>query len=106
MSTRDGRRYGGLRRAWERIIKRAKLKGVILHTLRHSFATTANELGFSELTIAGMLGHTRTTVTSRYAHNVDHVLLTAADRVAGAIAHAHSTIAQMAHGLKPKLGTP
>jgi len=27
-------------------------------------------------------------------------------RGAGAIAQAHSTMAQMAHGLKPKLGTP
>jgi integrase len=33
----DGKPYGGLRRAWERIAARAKFKGVSLHTLRHSF---------------------------------------------------------------------
>jgi integrase len=88
LSWRDGRRYGGLRRAWEGIIKRANLKGVVLHTLRHSFATTANTLGFSEPTIAAMLGHSRGTMTSRYVHVVDDTLLAAADRVAGAIAHA------------------
>jgi integrase len=88
LSDPDGTPYVGLRRAWERIIKRTKLKGVVLHTLRHSFATTANTLGFSEPTIAAMLGHSRGTMTSRYVHVVDDTLLTAAHRVAGAIAHA------------------
>ena len=84
----DGKPHAGLRRAWARIVKRAKLKGVTLHTLRHSFATTANTLGCSEPTIAAMLGHSRGTMTSRYIHHIDATLLAAADRVAGAIAHA------------------
>ena len=84
----DGGAYAGLRDAWDRIIARAKLKGVTPHTLRHSFATTANTLGCSEPTIAAMLGHSRGTMTSRYVHVVDATLLAAADRVAGAIAHA------------------
>ena len=84
----DGTPYVGLPKAWERIAKRAKLKGVTLHTLRHSFATTANTLGCSEPTIAAMLGHSRGTMTSRYVHVVDATLLAAADRAAGAIAHA------------------
>jgi integrase len=88
LSGRDGEQYSGLRRAWERILKRTNLKGVILHTLRHSFATTANTLGCSEPTIAAMLGHSRGTMTSRYVHVVDATLLVAADRVSGAIAHA------------------
>jgi integrase len=84
----DGQPYQGLPKAWERIARRAKLKAVTLHTLRHSFATTANMLGCSEPTIAAMLGHSRGTVTSRYVHVVDDALLAAADRVAGAIARA------------------
>jgi integrase len=88
LSAPNGKPYGGLKNAWKRIIKRTKLKGVILHTLRHSFATTANTLGCSEPTIAAMLGHSRGTVTSRYVHVVDDTLLAAADRVSGAIARA------------------
>jgi integrase len=80
--------YAGIRHAWDRIANRAKLKGITLHTLRHSFATTANTLGCSEPTIAAMLGHSRGTMTSRYVHVVDTTLLAAADRVAGAIAYA------------------
>jgi integrase len=87
-SGRNGTPFIGLPKAWERIATRAKLKGVTLHTLRHSFATTANTLGFSEPTIAAMLGHSRGTMTSRYVHVVDDTLLAAADRVSGAIAHA------------------
>jgi integrase len=56
------------------------------HTLRHSFASVAADLGMSELTIAGLLGHRIGTVTARYAHTADAVLIAAADRVASAIA--------------------
>jgi integrase len=84
----EGQAYQGLPKAWKRVAKRAKLRGVTLHTLRHSFATTANTLGCSEPTIAAMLGHSRGTVTARYVHVVDATLLAAADRVSGAIARA------------------
>jgi integrase len=87
-SGRNGRPYSGLRYAWQRIVKRSKLKNVTLHTLRHSYATTANTLGCSESTIAAMLGHSRGTMTSRYVHVVDATLLAAADRVSTAIARA------------------
>jgi integrase len=80
--------YASLRTACARLLNRTKLKGVTPHTLRHSFATTANTLGCSEPTIAAMLGHSRGTMTSRYVHVVDTTLLAAADRVSGAIAHA------------------
>lgn len=87
-SGHKGTPFIGLPRAWERIVAHAKLKNVTLHTLRHSFATTANTLGCSEPTIAAMLGHSRGTMTSRYVHVVDATLLSAADRVAAAIARA------------------
>ena len=63
---------------------------VTLHTLRHSFATIAHdELGFSELTIAGLLGHhLRGTVTERYTHLIDSSQIHAADELSCKIAHA------------------
>jgi integrase len=87
-ATDSGRPYRDLGRAWDRIADRAGFQGFTLHTLRHSFATTANMLGCSEPTIAAMLGHSRGTITSRYVHHVDDALRAAADRVAGAIAGA------------------
>ncbi|MBC9207533.1 tyrosine-type recombinase/integrase [Roseomonas aerophila] len=74
--------YGGLPGAWERLAKEAGLVGITLHTLRHSFASTAADLGYSEPTIAAMIGHSSGTITGRYVHHLDAVLIAAADRVA------------------------
>jgi integrase len=71
---------------WTRIIKLTGLSAdVSPHTLRHSFACTAADLGYSDLTIAALLGHKTRTVTSRYARTADPVLLAAADAIANRI---------------------
>lgn len=46
----------------------------------HFFASVAGDLGFSELTIAGLLGHSAHDVTQRYVH-LDTALIVAVDRV-------------------------
>ena len=71
---------------FQRACEMAGLEEVTIHTLRHGFASVALELEYSELTIAGLLGHRRHSVTSRYAHHVDRALGTAADRVSALIA--------------------
>lgn len=80
--------FVGLPKVLDRLCNRARLEGVTLHVLRHSFAATAAEMGFSELTIAGLLGHTVPGVTARYAHVPDSALVIAADRVSARIAAA------------------
>ena len=80
--------FVGLPRVFARLCKRAGFTDVTLHTLRHSFASAAAELGYSELTIAGLLGHSLSGITARYAHVPDTALLGAADRVAARIAAA------------------
>lgn len=76
----------GAPRVFKRLCHAAKLKDVTLHTLRHSFASMAAELGYSELIISGLLGHRGSSVTARYAHVPDRALLSAADSVSTAIA--------------------
>ena len=78
----------GLPKVLARICAQAGLEGVTVHMLRHSFAATAAEMGFSELTIAGLLGHSVPGITARYAHVPDSALIAAADRVATRIASA------------------
>ena len=80
-STVAGLHLVGLPKIWERVAKRAGIVGVSPHGLRHWFASAAAEMNFSELTIAGMLGHTVKGVTARYATTPDSALLAAADRV-------------------------
>jgi len=48
----------------------------------HSFASLAADLGYSEPTITALVGHKGQTITSRYVHSTDAVLLAAADAVA------------------------
>jgi integrase len=72
----------GFPKAWKRIVLRVGLTYVTPHVLRHSFASTANDLGFTEPTIAAMLGHSHGTITGRYVHHLDPALIAAADRVA------------------------
>ena len=87
-ATRGNSHYGGLPHAFRRLAKRAALSGVTAHTLRHSFASTAGDLDYAEATIAAMLGHAAGSVTGRYVHRLDSVLVAAASRVAACIAAA------------------
>jgi integrase len=75
----------GVVRVLDRVCAKAKLTGVTPHVLRHTFASVAGDLGFSELTIAGLLGHAARGVTQGYVH-LDAALVVAADQVSTEIA--------------------
>jgi integrase len=75
----------GVVRVLDRVCARAGLENVTPHTLRHTFASIAASLGFSELTISGLLGHGPRGVTQRYVH-LDVALVIAADQVSAEIA--------------------
>lgn len=77
--------FGALQTGIERIMKRAGLEGVTAHTLRHSFASVAADLDYSDSTIGAMLGHAGGTITSKYVHRLDAVLVAAANKVSGEI---------------------
>ncbi|RWL19753.1 MAG: DUF4102 domain-containing protein [Mesorhizobium sp.] len=77
--------YNGLAGAWVRFMQRAELTGVTPHTMRHSYASVGGDLGFAESTIAAMLGHAGGTITSKYVHRLDSVLVAAANKITGEI---------------------
>jgi integrase len=73
----------GFKKLWKRIAKLGELPpDVTPHVLRHSFASLAADLGYSEPVIAALVGHQGRSTTSRYLHSADAVLLAAADAVA------------------------
>jgi integrase len=81
--TRGDGRMTGFRKMWDRIAKLGALPpDVTPHVLRHSFASLAGDIGYSEPTIAALVGHKGHSITSRYVHAADAVLLAAADAVA------------------------
>jgi integrase len=84
-ASRSGESIVGYRKMWLRIAKLGDLPADITpHVLRHSFASLAADLGYNEPTIASLLGHKTHSITSRYVHSADVVLLAAADAVANA----------------------
>jgi integrase len=76
----------GFKKQWRKIVKLGRLPTDITpHTLRHSFASVAADLEYSDITIGALIGHKGRTTTSRYAHGADTVLLAAADAVANRV---------------------
>jgi integrase len=82
-ATRGDGRMSGFPKLWGRIAKLGDLPAELTpHVLRHSFASLAADLGYSEPTIAALVGHKGYTVTSRYIHTAGAMLLAAADVIA------------------------
>jgi integrase len=80
----DGR-FQGLGKVW-RIVGH-RLPGMTLHTLRHSFASAAEDLGLTIPNIRALISHSGGgDATSRYIHKLDATLIAAANRVAELIA--------------------
>ena len=82
---RNGAAFGGFPNHWEQIFRNSPLSDVTPHVLRHSFASIANDLGFTEITIAALVGHSKGTMTSKYIHTLDTALIMAADTIGGYI---------------------
>ena len=77
--------FGSFPNHWKRIFEDTPLSDVTPHVLRHSFASIANDLGFTEVTIAALVGHAKGSVTSKYIHTLDTALIMAADTISGYI---------------------
>jgi integrase len=79
--TTNSKHHTGLTR-WLQKISAKDVSGITSHGLRHSFSSTAEDLGYSIPTIKALIGHSRASVTEGYIHKIDAALLAAADRIA------------------------
>jgi integrase len=77
--------YTAAKACLRRLCAMVAIENVTPHTLRHTFVSLAGELGFSELVIAAMLGHSAQSVTQGYVH-VDDALKVAVARTCDEIA--------------------
>ena len=50
---------GNFPKSWKKLFEDTPLWDVTPHVLRHSFASIANDLGFTEITIAALIGHAK-----------------------------------------------
>jgi integrase len=77
--------FGSFPSHWKHIFEESPLSDVTPHVLRHSFASIAKDLGFTEVTIRPLVGHAKGSVTSKYIHTLDTALIMAADTISGYI---------------------
>ncbi len=76
-----GSAYVNMQKAWRHVRSWAKLNDVRLHDLRHTFASSAVNMGLSLPIIGKILGHSQTQTTARYAHLAIHPAVEAATKV-------------------------
>jgi integrase len=79
--TNKGKLITSLNRHWQKL---DMPKDVTPHSLRHSFASLTADLGLPDHTIARLLGHRQSTVTSRYIH-MEKSVIEASDLVANEV---------------------
>ncbi len=77
-----------LKRPWQAVARRARLDGVRIHDLRHTYASIGAGGGFGLPIIGKLLGHTQSATTARYAHLDNDPLRRASDSIATRIAEA------------------
>jgi integrase len=79
--TTNSKHHTGLTR-WLQKVSAKDVPGITSHGLRHSFSSTAEDLGYSIPTIKALVGHARASVTEGYIHKIDSALVAAADGIA------------------------
>ncbi len=75
---------------WATLCKRAKIRDVRIHDLRHTYASHLVSSGMSLPIVGRLLGHTQPQTTARYAHLADDPLRQATNRFASIVAAARS----------------
>ncbi len=81
----DDKPFQGVDKTWKVVRETARLSGVRLHDLRHTYASAGLSAGYSLPVLGKLLGHSDSATTQRYAHLADSPMRTAADAIAATI---------------------
>lgn len=84
-SPKTGKPFVSIFHSWDTARRKAGLKEIRIHDLRHSFASYVINRGHSLYEVQKLLGHTQVKTTQRYAHLSHESLLTAADTAAASV---------------------
>lgn len=77
-----------IKKAWATLCKTARISGLRIHDLRHSFASQLVSSGASLELIGSLLGHSNPVTTSRYSHLFDDPQRAAVEKVGRAVVKA------------------
>lgn len=106
VGTKAGSPLADLKRPWAALCRQAKLSGVRLHDLRHTFASFGAGASLGLPMIGKLLGHSQAATTQRYAHLADDPLRRASETISTTIAAAMGeALETSATGEVIKIGT-
>jgi integrase len=71
----------GYHKLWEELLANAGIADLLVHDLRHHYASMGISAGLTLKQIGGLLGHASPLTTDRYAHLVDEAAAAAASKV-------------------------
>ena len=89
--------FQGVDKTWKVVRAAAGLPDVRMHDLRHTYASTGLQAGYSLPVLGKLLGHADASTTQRYAHIADSPMKVAADTIAAAIEGAMTPAPQPAN---------
>jgi len=72
-----------VRTAFKAACRRAGIKGLRFHDLRHTFASGLVRMGLDLITVKEILGHSSVTITERYTHTLQEQKQRDVDLLAG-----------------------
>jgi integrase len=72
VNPRTNQPYTDIKKAFAWACDKAKITDLHWHDLRHTFGTRLGEAGFSDSTIAELMGHTSVSTTRRYTHGTEN----------------------------------
>jgi integrase len=82
----DGQFLTDMQKPWRRIREAARLDGVRIHDLRHTFASQGVAMGQGLPIIGKLLGHSQLQTTARYAHLAAEPVIEVADLISTRLA--------------------
>jgi len=82
---KPGDRIGDHKMGFWKAVKKAGIRHIRFHDLRHTFATRLVRAGTDLITVQHLLGHASITMTARYAHALEGDKIAAVQRLEGAV---------------------